>query len=106
VGKNRKMRDLSEFGTEQILGAHLAGASVTKTAPLLGVSRATVSKVMSAYTNHGTTTSAKKNSGRKSTLTERDCRTLRTAELKFPQERYDVTFTNPPSTVGLQLLYL
>jgi FixJ family two-component response regulator len=32
---------------------------------------------MSAYTNHGKTTLAKRNSGRKSTLTERDRRTLR-----------------------------
>jgi hypothetical protein len=41
----------------QIVGAHLAGASVKKkTATLLGVSRATVSKVMLAYTNHGKTT--------------------------------------------------
>jgi hypothetical protein len=50
---------------------------VTKTAILLGVWRASVSKVMLAYTNHGKTTSAKRNSGRKSTLTERDRRTLR-----------------------------
>jgi transposase len=49
---------------------------VTKTATLLGASRATVSKVMSAYTNHGKTT-AKRKSGRKSTLTETDRRTLR-----------------------------
>jgi hypothetical protein len=56
----------------QILGVHLAGASVTKTKMLLGVSRATVSKVMLAYMNHGKTTSAKRNSGQKSTLTERD----------------------------------
>jgi transposase len=50
---------------------------VTKTATLLGVSRATVSKVMSAYKNHGKTTSAKRNSGKKSTVTEGDRRTLR-----------------------------
>jgi hypothetical protein len=47
-----------------------------KNCPLLGVLRASVSKVMSAYTNHGKTTSVKRNSGQKSTLTERDCHTL------------------------------
>jgi predicted transcriptional regulator len=50
---------------------------VTKTAALLGVTRATVSKVMSIYDNPGKTTSAKRNSGRKSALTEGDRRTLR-----------------------------
>jgi hypothetical protein len=45
--------------------------------PLLSVSRGTVFKVMSAYTNNGKTTSAKRNSERKSTLTKRDRRTLR-----------------------------
>ena len=54
----------------------LAGASVTKTANLLGVSRAAVSKVMVAYTNHGKTSSAKKNRGRKPKLSDRDCQTL------------------------------
>jgi len=49
---------------------------VTKTANLLGVSRAAVSKVMMAYTNHGKTSSAKKNRGRKPQLSERDCQTL------------------------------
>jgi hypothetical protein len=49
---------------------------VTNTATLLGVSRATVSEVTTAYTNHGKT-SVKRNSGQKSTLTEEDCRTLR-----------------------------
>jgi transposase len=73
----RKMEDLSDCVIAQIVGAHLAGASVIKTATLLGASRATVSKVMSAYTNRGKTTSAKRNSGRNSTLTERDRRTLR-----------------------------
>jgi biotin operon repressor len=50
----------------------LAGTSVIKTATLLGVSRARVSKVMSAYTNHGKTILSKRNSGRKLTVTERD----------------------------------
>jgi hypothetical protein len=57
------MGDMSDFERGQIVGAHLAGALVTKTATLLGVSRETVSKVMSAYTNHGKTTSANRNSG-------------------------------------------
>lgn len=47
------MRDLSNFERERIVGERLAGASVTRTATLLSVSRATVSIVMSAYTNHG-----------------------------------------------------
>jgi transposase len=75
--KESENGDLSEFERGQIVGARLAGASVIKTATLLGVSRATVTKAMSACTNHGKTTSTKRNSGRKSTLTERDRRTLR-----------------------------
>jgi predicted transcriptional regulator len=66
------MGDFFGFERGQFVGARLAGASVTQTATLLGVSRATVSKVMSAYTNHGKTKSAKRNSGGKSTVTERD----------------------------------
>jgi hypothetical protein len=63
------MGDLSDFERGQIIGARLAGASVTKTATLLGLLRATVSKVMSAYMNHGKTISVKWNSGQKSALT-------------------------------------
>jgi transposase len=71
-------RDLSDLEGEQIVGARLAGASVTKIVTLLGVSRATIYRVMSAYeyTNHEKT-SAKRNCEQKSTLTERDRRTLR-----------------------------
>jgi transposase len=69
-----------------IVGARLAGASVTKTAASLDVSRVTVSKVMLAYTNHGKTTSAKRNNGRKSTLTERDRPTLR--RIFFEKSQY------------------
>jgi transposase len=71
------MGDLSDFERQQIVGARLVEASVTQSATLLGVSRATVSEVMSAYTDHGKTKSGKRNSGRNSTLTERDRRTLR-----------------------------
>jgi len=44
---------------------------------LLSVSRAAVSKVMTAYTTHGKTSSAKKNGGQKPKLSERDCSTLK-----------------------------
>jgi hypothetical protein len=45
------MGDFSDFERGQIVGAHLVGASVIKSATLLGVSRATVSEIMLAYTN-------------------------------------------------------
>jgi transposase len=85
---------------------------VTKTATLLGVSRTTISKVMLSYTNHGKTTSAKRNSGRKSTLTERGIVSQNhrsaaaqvTAELNIHLE--DHVSTNSTYTIGLQLLNL
>jgi hypothetical protein len=43
-----------------------------KSRHIIGESRATVSKVMSAYTNHGKATSGERKCGRKSTFTERD----------------------------------
>jgi hypothetical protein len=43
------MGDLTDFQRGQIVDARLAGASVTKTATLLGVSRAGVYKVMMTY---------------------------------------------------------
>jgi transposase len=74
---------LFDFETEQISGARLVGASVTKTATLLGVSRATICKFMSSYTNYGKTISAKRNSGQKSTLTERDRHIFRRIASKY-----------------------
>jgi predicted transcriptional regulator len=71
------MGDFSDFGRGHIVDARLAGASLTTTASLLCVSKAAVSKVMSAYTNHGKTTSAKRMSERKSTVAEKELRTLR-----------------------------
>ena len=49
------MGDLPDFQRGQIVDAYLGGSSVIKTATLLGVSRAAVSKFMMAYTNHGKT---------------------------------------------------
>jgi hypothetical protein len=57
------MGDLSDFQGGQIVGARLAGVSVTKLATLLCVYRAAVSKVTTAYTYHGKTLSGKRNSG-------------------------------------------
>ena len=65
--------DLGDFERGVIVGEHLAGASVTKTAQLADVSQATVSKVLSAWNSEGKT-SAKGNSGWKRILQEHDIR--------------------------------
>jgi len=67
---------LLRFSRGQIVGARLTGTSVTKMATLLGVSKAAVSKVMT-YANHGRTSSAKRNSGQKQKLSERNCHKLK-----------------------------
>jgi len=63
------MGNLSDFQRRDIVGVRLAGASVTKTATLLCVSRTAVSEVMKAL-------SAERNSGQKPELSERDRCTL------------------------------
>jgi hypothetical protein len=73
------MGDLNDIERGQIVGARLVAASVTKSATLLAVTRATVCKVMSAYTNHGNISKdehwAKINPNRKRKLSyiEKDC---------------------------------
>ena len=43
------MRDLTDFEKGQIVGARMAGASITKTAELLGFSKAILSRTMSEF---------------------------------------------------------
>jgi hypothetical protein len=83
VLSDRSCEDIGKRETRPILKdgrsfrARLPGACVTKTTTLLGVSTATVSKVMSSYTTHRKTTLRRGTVGGKSTVTERDRRTLR-----------------------------
>jgi hypothetical protein len=66
------MGELPDFERGHIIGGRLTGASLKKKVVLFGVSTATFSKVTSGCMNHGKSISARRNSGRKSTLTERD----------------------------------
>jgi len=93
------MGELSDFQKGQIVGARLAGESVTKTATLRCVSRAAVPKVMTAYTNRGKTSSSKTNGGRKSKLSARDIvsENHRTSAAKVTAE-LNIRLEDPVST--------
>jgi hypothetical protein len=71
-----KMGDLLDFQRGQIVDVRLAGASVTKVATLL---KCIQSSSLQGYDDirHGRTPSAKRNSGQKPKLNERDRRTLK-----------------------------
>ena len=71
------MRDLIEFDKGQIVGARMAGFSVTKTAELIGLWRANISKTMTELMKHKKLSSNQINSGRTSKLTDRDRRALK-----------------------------
>ncbi|GFS61463.1 transposable element Tc1 transposase [Trichonephila clavipes] len=66
------MCDLSDMKRGMIIGA-----SMSRTANLVGVLRTTVSRVMTAYTNLGKVSSAKYNSRGKLKLEHRDRRVLK-----------------------------
>jgi hypothetical protein len=65
-----------DFQRRLIVGARLGGETVIKPATVLGVSTAAVPKVTVSYTDHGKTPSAKRNSGQRPKLPERDRCTL------------------------------
>jgi hypothetical protein len=74
------MGDLTDFERGQLIGVRLAGASATKSATLLDISRMTVSKVMLTYTKswednvNKEEQCAKINTDRKRlSYTEKDC---------------------------------
>uniref|UniRef100_A0A3B4YW54 Transposase Tc1-like domain-containing protein n=1 Tax=Stegastes partitus TaxID=144197 RepID=A0A3B4YW54_9TELE len=70
-------KDLSDFERGFIVGARMAGASVTRTAQLASVSIGTVAKVTSAFRATGkTSVSRVGNCGRQRTLDDRDARAL------------------------------
>jgi hypothetical protein len=92
---------------------------------LLAVTRAAVSRVTTAYTDHRKTSSSERNNGRKAKLSDRNRCTLKrtvskndtTAAAKVTteldshpedtvstEEKSDQSFTNPTSMAQLQLL--
>ena len=70
------MGDLLDFQIGKIDSARMAGTTVTETAQLLGISRGTVSKVMTAYKKDSKNSSTKHKSDRSYSLSEMDGKAL------------------------------
>ena len=68
---------LSEFQRGQIVGARQAGASISETARLVGVSNSTVCRIMVKYLEEGKTAADKSACGRKKKLNSRERRHLK-----------------------------
>ena len=68
---------LSEFQRGQIVGARQAGASISETARLVGVSNSTVCRIMVKYLEEGKTAADKSACGRKKKLNSRERRYLK-----------------------------
>ena len=66
------MRNITEFEKWKVTGPRIAGASVTKTAKLLGFSRTTISRTMNEFKKKRKISRNQSNSGRILKLTDRD----------------------------------
>ncbi|GFV70555.1 transposable element Tc1 transposase [Trichonephila clavipes] len=66
------MSDFSDVKRGMMIDARLTGASLSRTANLVGISRTTMSRVMTTYTNLGKVSSAKLDSERKLKLMDCD----------------------------------
>ncbi|GFV97218.1 transposable element Tc1 transposase [Trichonephila clavipes] len=66
------MSQLSDVKRYMIIEARPTEASMSRIGNLVGISRTTISRVMTAYKHLGKVSSAKRNSGRKSNWKDRD----------------------------------
>ncbi|GFU56410.1 HTH_Tnp_Tc3_2 domain-containing protein [Trichonephila clavipes] len=71
------MSDLSNLKSGMRIASRLAGTFMSRTANLKVVSRTTVSRAITAYTNLGAVSSAKHNSKRMLKLKDQDIRMLK-----------------------------